>query len=203
MVSALRPQTWEDLWAIPEDGNRYELMDGEVVVSPPPRRKHQDVARVFYDVLNDHVRAASLGTVYFAPADVRTSPYDTVQPDLFFIRRERLHIYRPDGVMEEPPDLVVEILSPSTRSRDLVRKAAWYARAGVPEYWTVDPDTAELRIRVLKDGRYEEVAPEDDILRSTVLPKQTVVVAAIFATRGERGYGAPDNSRRSSPNRPA
>lgn len=184
MVSALRPQTWEDLWAIPEDGNRYELMDGEIVVSPPPRRKHQEVAGVFYVFLHDHVEAENLGTVYFAPADVRTSPHDTVQPDLFFIRRERLHIYRPDGVMEEPPDLVVEILSPSTRARDLVRKAAWYARAGVPEYWTVDPDTPELRIRVLRNGRYDEVEPRDGILHSTVLPKLTIDVAALFADLG-------------------
>ncbi len=184
MVSALRPQTWEDLWAIPEDGNRYEPMDGEVLVSPPPHRKHQEVAGAVHVLVHDHVKAENLGDVYFAPADVRTSPHDTVQPDLFFIRRERLHIYQPDGVMEEPPDLVVEVLSPSTRSRDLVRKAAWYARAGAPEYWTVDPDPLELRIRVLRNGRYEEVEPAGGILRSTVLPTLSIDVAALFADLG-------------------
>ncbi len=86
--------------------------------------------------------------------------------------------------MEEPPDLVVELLSPSARSRDLVRKAAGHARAGVLEYWTVDPDTPGVRIRVLRDGRYEEGEPERGILRSTVLPTLTVDVAALFAGLG-------------------
>ncbi len=105
----------------------------------------------------------------------------TVQPDIFFIRKDRLDIYQPDGVMAEPPDLVVEVLSPSTRAVDLVRKAALYARIGVPEYWTVDPDAPELRIRVLREGRYEDVAPEGGLLRSTVLPNLVIDPAALFA----------------------
>ena len=181
MVVEPRPLTYHDLWAIPEDGNRYELIDGELIVSPPPRRAHQDVAGDFYYFLRTHVEAEDLGKVYYAPADVRTTPHDTVQPDIFFIRKERLDIYQPDGVMEEPPDLVVEILSPSTRAVDLVRKAALYARIGVPEYWTVDPDAPELRIRVLREGRYEDVAPEGGLLRSTVLPNLVIDPAALFA----------------------
>ena len=113
--------------------------------------------------------------------DVRLSPHDVVQPDLLFIRRERLHLYQASGVVDGPPDLVVEILSPSSRSIDLIRKPALYARGGVPEYWQADPDRRTLRIFVLRHGLYDEVLPENGPLRSTVLPGSVIDPTALFA----------------------
>jgi Uma2 family endonuclease len=121
-----------------------------------------------------------LGQVLFAPVDVRFSDRDQVQPDLLFIRGERLDIYQGHTV-QGAPDLVVEIVSPSDRSFDEVRKRALYEANGVPEYWIVDPKARTLRLLVLTEGRYVEAAPRDGRLRSTVLPDLVVDPAALFA----------------------
>lgn len=150
-------------------------------MSPAPTRKHQTLSRRLFLVVNTEAEAGGLGEVFYAPADVRLSPHDVVQPDLLFIRRDRLHLYQASGVVDGPPDLVVEILSPSSRSIDLLRKPALYARGGLPEYWQADPDRRTLRIFVHRDGQYDEVLTENGLLRSTVLPGLVIDPAALFA----------------------
>lgn len=180
MAIATHPLTFEYLLETPEDGNRYEILDGELIVSPARSRVHQELLSRLYRLVYQHGDASGLGKVYFAPVDVRLSPHDIVQPDLLFIRADRLDIYR-DNPVEGPPDLVVEVISPSSRVRYTVRKARVYAAAGVPEYWL--PDLAEHRfsLRVLREGRYEETPPDGGRLRSNVLPDLVLKLDDLFA----------------------
>lgn len=175
------PLTYDDLVATPDDGKRYEIIDGELFVGASPRRVHQLTTKRVYDVLNDASEGERIGTALFAPADVRLSLHDIVQPDVLFILRDRLPIYTDIGLVEGPPDIVVEVLSPGSHTRDLVKKAKLYAWAGVPEYWQADPFARTLRILTLRASHYEAVKLVDGRVRSTVLPHVNVDIAALFA----------------------
>lgn len=131
--------TYEDYCLLPDDGRRYEILEGELCVTPSPSRSHQRVALNLLVLLHAFVSARGLGEVYIAPFDVILEKTSVVVPDLLFVARERLQIVTARGV-EGAPDLMVEILSPETGSRDRVEKAQIYARHGVRHYWLVDPD---------------------------------------------------------------
>jgi len=167
---------------MPDDGQRYEVIAGEPHVSPVPNRAHQEVQRRLGRLLDRATREEELGRIYFAPVDVRLSPHDIVQPDILFIRRDRLASYQPGGVVEGAPDLVVEIATPSSRLQDDGPKKALYARSGVREYWLVDPAAEGLRVIVQNErgDRFGELAPEHGQLH-TVLPIPTIDIAALFA----------------------
>ena len=126
-------------------------------------------------------RQNDLGRVYFAPFDVVLSDTDTVQPDLLFVSRERLHIITEDNV-QGAPDLVVEIRSPLTARQDWTVKRELYARHGVKEYWLVDPDAATISVLLLDDGKLKVagVYGEDDTLTATVVEGFTLELASIF-----------------------
>lgn len=179
MSIVLRPLTYDDLSQMPDDGKRYEIIGGELFVAPSPIKKHQKLAMRLADLLYDQ-QLAGHGEAYFAPVDVRLSPHDIVQPDLLFILRDRLDIYLPNGVVEGPPDIVVEILSPSTRGIDQIRKAALYARGGVREYWIADPDAPFLTVYSLRDGVYEAVSHQDRMQPSLVLQDLAIDLDALF-----------------------
>ena len=181
MSVAHRIYTYDDLANTPDDGKRYEIIGGELIVSPAPRLDHQDVVGLWFMLLRLYVSANRLGKVYTAPTDVRLSPHNTVQPDILFVSRERLHICRPNYV-DGAPDLIVEVLSDRTRSIDLVQKRALYAMAGVPEYWLVDLLNQTITVLTLVDGEYRELEERDGIVRSLVVPNFEVVVADVFAS---------------------
>lgn len=180
MSTLTRPLTYEDLAQTPDDGNRYEIIDGELIVNPAPVPKHQQVSYRLSRLFGDVVDARGLGTVYYAPLDVRLSPYDIVQPDLVFIAEERSAIIGPTFI-DGAPDLLVEILSPSSRARDDLRKARLYAASGVRDYWLVDLETPSITVHALNGHRYEPVPAEAGRVRSLVLPDLVVDVAALFA----------------------
>lgn len=136
-----RPLTYDDLRQTPDDLNRYEIINGVLFVSPAPKIAHQIVAANLFATVDAHVRQHQPGWWLFAPLDVRLSPHDVVEPDLLFLRQDRFDRYKASGLIDEPPALVVEIISPSSRRTDTVDKAALYARAGIPEYWLADPET--------------------------------------------------------------
>lgn len=144
--------TADDLDSMPDDGNRYELLDGEVLVSPSPRVVHQAVQLELAVVLRQALPSGL--RVLTAPMDVRFGQKRQLQPDLLVIRDEGLGAVRVESV----PLLVVEILSPGTRSRDLVSKRRAYQQEGVASYWIVDPDAPSLVGLELTEGRYVEVA---------------------------------------------
>ncbi len=144
--------TADDLDSLPDDGNRYELVDGELLVTPSPRVRHQGVSGELFYLLRQALPAGL--RLLAAPMDVRFGPKRQLQPDLLVVRDEGLEAARVESV----PLLVVEILSPSTRSRDQVTKRRVYEQEGVPSYWIVDPRVPSLLALELVEGAYAEAA---------------------------------------------
>jgi len=148
--------TYEDYCALPDDGRRYEIIEGELSATPSPRRAHQRFSGNLFVILHTHVRERNLGEVYSAPFDVILENTSIVVPDLLFVSRDRLAIVTERGV-EGTPDLIVEILSSGTARRDRVEKAQLYARYGVGHYWLADPTSRTLETVELTEGQYRLV----------------------------------------------
>jgi len=145
--------TYRDLWCTPEDGNRYEIIEGEVYVTPPPLTVHQRVSRNLSRILDRHVTENDLGEVLYAPVGVVLEKPSGVQPDVIFIGKDRLSILQEKAVFGAP-DLVVEVLSVSTAGRDRGLKKDLYARTGVRHYWLLDPRKQVLQAFRLDAGGY-------------------------------------------------
>jgi Uma2 family endonuclease len=160
-MTARTAWTYEDYAALPDDGKRYEIHDGELCEMTGPSTLHQIVSANLSDVLRAHVKARRLGIVLYAPLDVILSarPTETtvLQPDLVFVDPGRQSVLKMRGV-EGAPTLAVEILSPSTAAIDRGRKRRLYARYGVPYLWFVDPIARNIEALTLRDGEYTVVA---------------------------------------------
>ena len=129
--------TYQDYLELPDDGNRYEIIEGELVMPPAPYTIHQDICRNIATELTIYTRKMKLGKIYFAPTDVVLSDINVVQPDILFISNENLQIITEKNI-KGVPDLIVEIISPSTEYYDLFVKKETYEKSGVKEYWLVD-----------------------------------------------------------------
>ena len=165
MPALSEPTYWtaELVRELPDDGNRYECIDGELLVTPSPRWKHQDVVGELYVRLRAWLAQERIGKVTFSPADVEIEPGTLVQPDVFVVSRDEQgalphewHDIR--GLM-----LAAEVLSPSTARYDRVTKRRFFARAGVPEYWIVDVDARLIERWTPVDER-PAIIGEDDTL---------------------------------------
>jgi len=142
---------WERL---PDDGYRYELINGELVRSPPPAVAHQDASENLSWAMSSHVRKHKLGKIFLAPIGVRIPPRrEPVQPDIIFISTKHLGIVG-EKYIEGAPDLIVEIVSPSNWNVDRQDKFAAYARAGVKEYWIVDYRAKTIEVFLLEKSEY-------------------------------------------------
>ena len=137
--------TYDDYCAAPAD-ERYELLDGELIMVPAPNIKHQTVQLKLAMRLGLVIEDRALGTLLTAPCDVMLSDTDVVQPDLLFISRGREHLLSDGQKVQGAPDLMVEILSPSTAEQDRGKKRALYGKHGVTEYWLVDPVAETVQI---------------------------------------------------------
>jgi Uma2 family endonuclease len=162
MIATLRPLTYDDLRDMPDDGQRYEIIDGELIVTPAPTMGHQRVVGRLYRLLDDYARQVQGGEVAFAPFDVRLGQFDAVEPDLVFLSATRPRVPNDENSIDFAPDLVVEVISPSSRRVDRVRKMALYARSGVPEYWIGDPMDRTLVANLLKGKEYVPVDHDTD-----------------------------------------
>ena len=183
MATTVRRLTFEDLELIPEEheGDRQELMDGALVVTPVPLIKHQIVSMNIIFALDRFVRDGGLGRVLHAPTGVRFAPDNLLIPDIVFVSQDRLYIIGPKTI-DAAPDLVLEILSPGTRRRDLDIKRALYARFGVQEYWIVDPDARTLSVLALASDKFQPVpGGEGSVITSRVLPGLTLALKDVFA----------------------
>jgi len=161
--------TYADYVNLPDDGRRYEILDGELAVSPSPTSRHQLVSQNLEFALGMWVRARGLGRVWHAPLDLILADTVVMQPDIVFVSKSRSAIVTTRG-LEAAPDLVIEILSDSTASRDRGVKMRLYARYGVPRYWIVDTEARTLEVYALRDDAYERTATyrEDDHARFDV-----------------------------------
>lgn len=171
--------TYEEYRTLPDDGQRYELIEGELFVFATPSIPHQLISARLLIRFDQVITPLALGWVLPAPVEVKFPGVNAVQPDLVVILRDRTHILTENRI-EGAPNLVLEILSPSTRAYDLGTKAAFYARHGVPEYWVVDLVAATIVVHALRDGQYVAL-PGGDVARSRVVPDLTIDIRAIFA----------------------
>ncbi len=179
MAVSTETKSWtlEELWRLPDDGNKYELLDGELFVTPAPSEVHEDVLARLTRILDPYVARYGLGRLYRPRAVVRTEGSE-LEPDLF-VRAIRKHPPIRDWDDAPVPLLVIEVLSPTTRRRDLVMKRDFYRRIGVAEYWIVDPEREQIHIA--------RPRTEDEIMRDAIRWKPatadealTFVVASIF-----------------------
>jgi Uma2 family endonuclease len=173
--------TYDDYVLLPED-RRYEVIDGELYLTPAPTPYHQIVKSRIERHLQDHVEKEALGMVLDAPCDVLLSQFDVLQPDIFFIASGRLATIG-EKYISDAPDLVVEVLSPGTRRRDRVIKTKRYAHFGVREMWIADPDKkiVEVFVHTPRGFHREALCAGDDVLRSPLLPGLEIPLARVFA----------------------
>jgi Uma2 family endonuclease len=183
MATTIKRFTVEEVLLLPEEheGDRHELIDGELFVTPMPLMKHQAVSSNLVYALEQHVRHHQLGLVRTAPTGVRLASDTLVIPDACFVSGTRLEILG-DWLIEGPPDLIVEILSRGTRQRDLETKREAYARFGVREYWIVDPVADSVTVLELRGEAYVPVPLlASGVIQSRVLPELALTLEEVFA----------------------
>lgn len=165
---------------------REELWDGELFEMTSPRLLHQKILQNLNYILESHVRGHNLGEIYIAPHDMYVSSTRFFQPDLSFVSRERLateRIEREDGqCLVAPPDLCVEVVSPSTARRDRVDKVNAYAQFGVRHYWILDPDEKSLQAFVLDNNRYalEAALSDENTFAPSLFPDLQIALDQVF-----------------------
>ena len=169
-----------DYMSTPE-GSRYQLLDGEMVLAAAPSTKHQDIVGFLYATILHFLTGRSIGRVFISPTDVVLSDHDVAQPDILFVSNERANIITPANI-QGAPDLVVEVLSPSTEEYDRGYKLALYARHGVQEYWLVDPDAETVEVLALTDEGFAHAATyrRDETLTSSLLPGLAIELEQVF-----------------------
>ncbi len=145
--------TYEEYYRLDED-QRYEIIQGNLLMAPAPDTGHQSWVGELHIILQTHVKNRKLGKVFLSPVDVVLDPENTVQPDLVFVSSANLGIIQHRGIFGTP-DLLIELISPSSVRRDRYDKKELYARFGVKEYWIGDPANKALEVLTLKEGRYE------------------------------------------------
>jgi len=173
--------TLSDFERLPDDGNRYEILDGELAMTPSPTTRHQKISRRLHFLLYQVLELTGRGEVYYAPMDVVLDPHTVVAPDIFFVSAERAEIIEAKNI-QGAPDLVVEILSPGTRRRDVITKARLYARFGVPHYWLVDPDIDRIEFMALRAGAFVTLlqANAPDIARPEDFEGVVIALGELF-----------------------
>src|SRR4030067_1275081 len=175
-----RKFTYEDYLKTPDD-ERYELIGGELLMTPSPVPKHQRISgRLNYE-LRKFVTEHDLGEVFYAPCDVHLDNENVVQPDILFISKDRLNIIGEKNI-QGVPDLAIEILSESTAYRDLVQKKKLYSRFGVKEFWMVIPGEESIEIYILKDNSFllYRSCSKNEILESPYLKGFKIELKRIF-----------------------
>jgi Uma2 family endonuclease len=169
---------YREYCCFPDDGRRHEIIDGDHYVNPAPSTYHQTVSRRLQHQLYTQIELTGRGVVYNAPVDVQLTDHDIVQPDLVVVLTSRMQMITPTKI-KGVPDLIVEILSPSTASNDATLKKQLYERVGVAEYWIVDPDNHTVEQLVLADGRYER-RPAADAIPLSILEGVAVRLADVW-----------------------
>lgn len=151
MKASLTRFTYDDYLALPNDGKRYEIIEGELLMTPAPSTEHQDLHGRLFALIRLHTDKNDLGKTLSAPTDVVLSMVDLVQPDILFVANGRANIIAKKNIVGIP-NLIVEILSPNTGKRDREEKWKLYQRYELPEYWIVDPETHSVDVFIYFDN---------------------------------------------------
>lgn len=172
---------YEDYQVLPDDGKRYEILTGDLVVTPAPTPRHQSISKEIEFYLVTCLEKKGAGKVFDAPIDVVFAEDTIAQPDILFIVTERLNIIG-ERFIQGPPDLIIEILSPSTRRRDMRTKSVLYAQFNVPHYWVVDPDLDCIELFQLQGQRYASMAKftKPDVLVSETFAELRIPLVEVF-----------------------
>jgi len=173
--------TYEEYVNLPDDLNRYEIIGGELYVAPSPGRGHQTVSMLLSAWLLPPILRRHAGVILSAPFDVVLADDDVVQPDLLFVSRERLSIVE-ERCVRGAPDLVIEVLSPSTSAIDRGRKRETYAQYGVRYYWLFDPGRRTVEAYELVAGEYRLIvqAQGDAVFAAPPFPDIEIPLAQIW-----------------------
>jgi Uma2 family endonuclease len=174
--------TYNDYTKLPDDGKRYEIVDGVLYMAPSPNEWHQTATGRLFRYLATHIEDSGLGRVYIAPFDVQLAHNSVVQPDVFVVLNANLHKITFSRIIGAP-DLVVEVASPGSVGYDRNRKQKAYADASVPEYWIADPWSRTVEVLVLENGAYHSLGVFEGkaTLPSQVVQGFTVPVERFFA----------------------
>lgn len=174
--------TYDDYRRLPNDRSRYEILDGELSVTPAPSTKHQRISSHLHRIVATHVVANQLGTIYAAPTDLILAATTVVQPDLIFIGNDRRHIIT-ERAIEGPPNLLIEILSPTTHRTDRLTKAQLYAKHQVPHYWLVDPDQRSVEAYELVIDHYDLItsARDAEVFAPSLFPGLSIQLSDLWA----------------------
>jgi Uma2 family endonuclease len=180
-ISQKTRHTYEDYLNTPDD-KRYELIDGELIMTPSPISYHQWISKNIAYEIERFARETGSGMLFCAPCDVFLDNENVLQPDLLFISKERAGVIGRKNI-QGAPDLVVEILSEFTADYDLTKKKRLYAKFGVREYWIVDPDGKTVEIHSLKNGAFvlDNTFSENDDLVSPLFPCLRIRLSTVFA----------------------
>jgi Uma2 family endonuclease len=181
MKTSVKPFTYDDYLALPEDGKQYDVIDGELTMTPAPRPRHQEVLLALSTRLLLFVNDNSLGKIYIAPIDLALSLVDVVQPDVLFVAKNRMRIVAEKNIVGIP-NLIAEIVSPSSSRRDREEKVNLYQRYALPEYWIVDPETGTVEVYLYAESRLKrvETLKTGDQLFTRQIPGLIVEVAEVF-----------------------
>jgi Uma2 family endonuclease len=175
--------TYDDYVKLPDDGKRYEIIDGELYVNPAPVPRHQFIIAVINAAFVNYAREHG-GRVAGAPIDVLLGDDRIVQPDVIFIKNERASIIGPKNI-QGPPHIVVEVLSDGTRRYDEIQKRKLYESSGVDEYWVVDPEIELVKLYRATGGVYVKAAEisteHGGAITSPLLPGFSLSIAEVFA----------------------
>lgn len=173
--------TYEAYAALPEDGNRYEIMQGVLMMAPAPEPAHQGIAEEINSYLRSQILYTGRGLVLTSPIDVVLSEHTTVQPDVLVLLKEHLNRLQKKRIVGIP-DLAVEVISPSSAAYDRLVKYNVYERMRVPEYWLVNIDEQTIEVFVLEADTYSSlgVFQGDQSLVSRIVPEITIPVSQLF-----------------------
>lgn len=171
--------TYEDYLSLPNDRNRHEILEGELIMTPSPSTKHQEISRNLTFILFSHTKTHGLGKVFNAPVDVLLDRFTIVVPDIVFISKDRLNIITPRAI-EGAPDLLVEILSPCTAKYDRISKMQLFSRFGVPWYWIVDPEGCTLEEYERDEDAYRLKAAYSNKFEPALFPGLTVDLSEVW-----------------------
>jgi len=173
--------TYDDYAALPDDGQRYEIVNGVLVMAPAPSPEHQDIVLEIASYLRIHIKLAGLGRVFTAPIDVDLGQKNVFRPDVVVVLNAHLDRIAAKKILGAP-DLVVEVVAPGSGVMDRIAKYAVYARAGIPEYWIVKPDSQTVEVFVLEIGEYRSLGifGGQQTLPSRVVPGLPVRLEQFF-----------------------
>ena len=181
MAITVKKLTVSDYEQMPADGFRHEVIEGEEFMTPPPGTDHQAAVGNTFRMLGNHVSARKLGRVFVAPTAVALSNHDVVEPDVFFVSKANAGRITPKNI-QGAPDLVIEVLSPSTQANDRGPKLALYGKSGVGEYWMIDPQAKTVEIHEFGTTRRTRSYDGDQSFSSALLPGLTIRLEDLFST---------------------